>query len=53
MHNIFERDGVQKKHKSIETYAFGEDGSVTIRTFYVVPSHDDPAIGNIFKEYLP
>ncbi len=53
MHNVFERDGKQGTHSSIETYAFGEDGSVTIRTYYVVPSHDDPALGEIFQAYLP
>ncbi len=38
---------------SLETYQFGEDSSVTIRTYYRVPAHDDRNLGNIFKEYLP
>ena len=53
MHNVFERHGVKKAHKSIETYQFGDDGSVTIRTHYVVPAHDDGAVGDLFKVYLP
>ena len=38
---------------SIETYGFGDDGSVTIRTYYRVPSHADPALGSHFQAYLP
>ena len=53
MKNVFERDGQQGEHDSIETYEFGDDGSVVIRTYYVVPSHEDEAIGDLFKTYLP
>ena len=40
MQNQHERDGKIAASNSIETYAFGEDGSVVIRTYYPVPSHD-------------
>ena len=53
MQNVFERDGQTVHHNSIETYEFGHDGSVLIRTYYVVPSHDDEALGGLFKTYLP
>lgn len=53
MNNIFTRNGRTVHHSSIETYAFGDDGSVVIRTYYVVPSHDDEALGDIFQTYLP
>ena len=53
MQNVFERDGETGHHSSIETYEFGDDGSVVIRTYYVVPSHDDEALGSLFKTYLP
>ena len=38
---------------SIETYRFGEDGSVDIRTFYKVPAHSDGPLGTLFQTYLP
>ena len=38
---------------SIETYRFEEDGSVTIRTYYRIPSHGDELLGNHFQQYLP
>jgi hypothetical protein len=38
---------------SIETYRFEDDGSVIVRTYYRVPSHDNAAIGDIFQRYLP
>ena len=38
---------------SIETYRFDDDGSVTVRTYYRVPTHQDKALGDIFKEYQP
>jgi hypothetical protein len=53
MHNRFEKNGRQVVGHSIETFCFGDDGSVAIRTWYVVPSHDDPALGETFQEYLP
>ena len=44
-----------KKHigRSIETYRFKEDGSVTIRTYYDVPDHANGELGEMFQEYLP
>jgi len=45
-------DGPQVQY-SIETYRFGEDGSVMIRTYYRVPTHQNPALGGIFQQYLP
>ena len=53
MENHFERDGQAAQHNSIETFEFGQDGSVIIRTFYPVPSHDDETLGDLFKAYLP
>ena len=53
MQNHFERKGRPVCANSIETYAFGEDGSVEIRTYYVIPSHEDPAMGEIYKVYQP
>jgi hypothetical protein len=53
LENHFEGpDGAQVQY-SIETYRFDEDGSVVVRTYYRVPSHDNPALGDIFQTYLP
>ena len=49
----FEGPDDPEVHYSIETYRFDEDGSVTVRTYYRVPSHDNPAIGDVFQDYLP
>jgi hypothetical protein len=38
---------------SLETYRFEADGSVAIRTYYRVPSHDDRDLGESFQTYLP
>jgi hypothetical protein len=38
---------------SLETYHFGEDSSVNIRTYYRVPAHDNAQLGDIFQTYLP
>ena len=38
---------------SLETYRFGGDGSLFIRTYYRVPSHQDAEIGDLFATYLP
>lgn len=38
---------------SLETYQFGDDGSVNIRTYYRVPAHDNENLGDIFQAYLP
>jgi len=53
MQNQHERDDKIAASNSIETYAFGEDGSVVIRTYYPVPSHEDEALGDLFQTYLP
>lgn len=53
MQNHFERDGKATYINSIETFSFGDDGSVVIRTHYPVPSHDDEALGDLFQVYLP
>ena len=45
-------DGPQLQY-SIETYQFGEDSSVAIRTYYRVPTHGNENIGDIFTSYLP
>ena len=39
--------------KSIESYEFGGDGSLIIRTHCVIPAHDDEALGDLYKVYLP
>jgi len=53
MHNIFERKDVPVVGKTIESYEFGADGSLNIRTHCVIPSHDDEALGELYKVYLP
>ena len=53
MTNIFRKDGEEKRMKSIETYRFGDDGSVEIRTHYDVPAASDEVAGDLFAEYLP
>ncbi len=45
-------DGHQVQY-SIETYRFGDDGSVMVRTYYRVPTHDNASLGDIFQQYLP
>lgn len=45
-------DGPQVQY-SLETYLFGDDYSVNIRTYYRVPAHNDENIGDIFQAYLP
>jgi hypothetical protein len=40
-------------HYSLETYRFGADGSLMIRTYYRVPTHQDESIGDLFTHYLP
>lgn len=46
-------DGEERIGYSLETYAFGDDGSVNIRTYYKVPAHQDESLGDLFQEYLP
>jgi hypothetical protein len=53
LENRFDTGDRETIGRSIETYRFGKDGSVTIRTWYDVPDHDDEALGELFQEYLP
>ena len=53
LENHFQRDGAAAVALSIETYRFGSDGSVVIRTYYKVPRHDDGQLGELFRTYLP
>ncbi|WP_300645405.1 nuclear transport factor 2 family protein [Nocardioides sp.] len=53
MHNHFEHKGRPTRARSIETFEFGEDGSVLIRTWYDVPSHDHDSMGELYKVYQP
>ena len=53
MENHIDQGGEQRVGFSIETYCFGEDGSVDIRTFYKVPAHSDGRLGTLFQTYLP
>jgi hypothetical protein len=53
MQNTFTKDGQSSVMPSIETYIFGDDGSVEIRTHYDVPEEADPVAGEVFTEYLP
>lgn len=46
-------EGEAKIGYSIETYRFNDDGSLDIRTWYRVPTHEDAALGTLFQEYLP
>ena len=53
LENHFEGpDGAQMQF-SVETYLFGDDTSVNIRTYYRVPTHENENLGDIFQEYLP
>ena len=53
LENHFEGpDGAQLQY-SVETYRFGDDGSVDIRTYYRVPAHDNQNLGDVFQSYLP
>lgn len=51
--HIDQGDGQMRLGYSIETYRFGEDGSVDIRTFYRVPTHRDGNLGTLYQTYLP
>jgi len=53
LENHITTDGKTHIHRSIETYAFGDDGSVSIRTYYKVPPRTDDELGHMFQEYLP
>lgn len=53
LENHFEGpDGPQIQY-SLETYVYGDDGSLDIKTYYRVPTHQDESIGDLFEEYLP
>ena len=53
LENSFPAEPKRPPHLSIETYRFEADGSVVIRTYYKVPAHEDGAVGELFKTYLP
>lgn len=54
MENHIDQGGGQTRlGYSIETYRFGEDGSVEIRTFYKVPTHREGRLGELYQTYLP
>ncbi|MFM7784800.1 MAG: hypothetical protein ACKPE6_09190 [Gammaproteobacteria bacterium] len=54
MENHIDQGGGQTRLGfSIETYRFGEDGSVEIRTFYKVPTHREGHLGALYQTYLP
>lgn len=53
LENHITADGKTTVHFSIETYAFGDDGSVLIRTYYRVPPRSNNELGQIFQTYLP
>lgn len=53
MENRIEKDGQVELLLSIETYIFGSDGSVEIRTHYDVPDADNEVAGELFQKYLP
>lgn len=51
--NEITTDGKTFVGRSIETFRFDEDGSVTIRTWYDVPERDESELGEMFQTYLP
>ena len=53
LENHFEGPEGPQVQYSLETYQFGEDSSVNIRTYYRVPAHDNKNLGDIFQAYLP
>lgn len=53
LENHITTDGETTVHYSIETYAFGDDGSCNIRTYYRVPPRTTDELGQMFQEYLP
>jgi len=53
LENHFEGSEGPQVQYSIETYVFGKDSSVNIKTYYRVPSHSDEHLGDIFQAYLP
>lgn len=53
LENHIIHDGQKTVGLSIETYRFGGDGSVVIRTWYRVPARGDDELGTMFQTYLP
>lgn len=53
MENRATSGGKTRVFRSIETFRFEPDGSVVIRTYYVVPPASDAALGELFQTYLP
>ena len=53
LENQFEGKEGTQLHYSLETYRFGADGSLLIRTYYRVPTHQDENLGDLFQTYLP
>jgi len=53
LENHITAEGKTVVGRSIETYRFEADGSVTIRTYYDIPERTDDQLGNVFQEYLP
>ncbi len=53
LENHFEVPDGEQLQYSRESYVFGDDGSVSIRTYYRVPAHDNENLGDIFQAYLP
>lgn len=53
LENHFDGPEGRQVQYSIETYRFGDDGSLDIKTYYRVPGHSNEAIGDIFQDYLP
>ncbi|MFK7977913.1 MAG: hypothetical protein AB8C02_17410 [Halioglobus sp.] len=53
LENHFEGPHGDQVQYSLETYIFGDDDSVNIRTYYRVPTHQNENLGDIFQQYLP
>ena len=53
LENHFQGPDGEEVQFSLETYRFGGDSSVDIRTYYRVPAHDNVQLGDIFQTYLP
>lgn len=53
LENHFQAPDGEQIQYSLETYIFGDDNSVNIRTYYRVPTHANENLGDIFEQYLP
>ena len=51
--HIETKSGESRVGLSLETYCFEPDGSVVIRTYYRVPTHQDEDLGTHYQTYLP